>query len=167
MEVDNSTIHLLMCEREWIIIADDYFLKKTCRIFEVFLNVACICEASCNVELVYILHVKNRQKLEARFVCLLSFVLMCWRCKDDQCKLLGEGKTQNVGCPLRAVPRLFLIVMCISQKWCAWINFCSLSLYCIAVVRPTPISFFLSKVIFGEIPMLPAKTSEGTLGIVN
>lgn len=79
----------------------------------------------------------------------------------------GRKDTQNMGCPLRAVPYLFLIVMCVGQKWCARINFCSLSLYCIAVVRPTPISFFLSKVVFGEVPMLPAKTAEGTLGTLN
>lgn len=51
---------------------------------------------------------------------------------------------RRFNCPLGAGPHLFLLAICFSQKRCSLITFFGLCpSYCIAVVRPMSIFFFL------------------------
>lgn len=121
--------------------------------------------------------------------------LVFFVCNSHVNKKTSTSISLHISCLfLGPVPKLLSVAVCMSQIWCyriigvgrdvwrssstasllkqvplecSWISVRSLSLYCIATVRPTQFHFPLSKISFGEVPMLPAKTTEGTSGTAN
>lgn len=99
-----------------------------------------------------------------------SFAICAWcSCAEGASLIKASFLGRRFNCPLGAGPHLCLLAMCFSQKRCSWKTFlCSLSLLLHCCCETTLNFFFLfQKKNFWDIPILPAKTTEGTLGTVN